>query len=122
MPVATVRTAQGGISGFVVKNGASLELVDGNFENPVVLGTFAAPIGVAVALSVGTTQGYPSGQLYVVDGNIVYVDYAGHTVSASLFAIPNWTPRTPKHCLPLRQTPCISRSIPPLPAPLRHRQ
>ena len=30
MPVATVRTAQGGISGFVVKNGASLVLVDGN--------------------------------------------------------------------------------------------
>ena len=96
MPVATVRTAQGGISGFVVKNGASLELVDGNFENPVVLGTFAAPIGVAVALSVGTTQGYPSGQLYVVDGNIVYVDYVGHTVSASLFAIPNWTPTNAK--------------------------
>ncbi len=92
MPVATVRTAQGGISGFVVKNGASLVLVDGNFANPVVLGTFAAPIGVAVALPVGTTQGYPSGQLYVVDGHIVYVDYAGHTVSAPLFAIPNWTP------------------------------
>lgn len=96
MPVATVRTAQGGISGFVVKNSTSLVLVDGNFENPVVLGTFAAPIGVAVALPVGTTQGYPSGQLYVVDGNIVYVDYVGHTVSASLFAIPNWTPTNAK--------------------------
>jgi hypothetical protein len=96
MPVATERTAQGGIAGFVVKNGASLVLVDGNFENPVVLGTFAAPIGVAVALPVGTTQGYPSGQLYVVDGNIVYVDYVGHTVSSSLFAIPNWTPTNAK--------------------------
>jgi hypothetical protein len=96
MPVATVRTAQGGISGFVVKSGASLMLVDGNFENPVALGTFAAPIGVAVALPVGTTQGYPSGQLYVVDGNIVYVDYVGHTVSSSLFAIPNWTPTNAK--------------------------
>lgn len=96
MPVATVRTAQGGISGFVVKSGASLVLVDGNFENPVVLGTFAASIGVAVALPVGTTQGYPSGQLYVVDGNIVYVDYVGHTVSSSLFAIPNWTPTNAK--------------------------
>ncbi|MGD0502274.1 MAG: hypothetical protein ABSD02_06005 [Steroidobacteraceae bacterium] len=96
MPVATVRTAQGGISGFVVKNGASLVLVDGNFANPIVLGTFAAPIGVAVALPVGTTQGYPSGQLYVVDGNIVYVDYVGHTVSSSLFAIPNWTPTNAK--------------------------
>jgi len=96
MPVATVRTAQGGISGFVVKNGASLVLVDGSFENPVALGTFAAPIGVAVALPVGTTQGYPSGQLYVVDGNIVYVDYVGHTVSSPLFAIPNWTPTNAK--------------------------
>jgi hypothetical protein len=96
MPVATVRTAQGGISGFVVKNGASLVLVDSNFENPVVLGTFTAPIGAAVALPVGTTQGYPSGQLYVVDGNIVYVDYVGHTVSSSLFAIPNWIPTNPK--------------------------
>jgi hypothetical protein len=92
MPVATVRTAQGGISGFVIKSGANLTLVDGNFANPVVLGTFAAPIGVAVALPVGTTQGYPTGQLYVVDGNIVYVDYVAHSVSPSLFTIPNWLP------------------------------
>jgi len=92
MPVATVRTAQGGIAGFVVKSGADLTLVDGNFANPVVLGTFASPIGVAVALPVGTTQGYPTGQLYVVDGNIVYVNYAAHSVSPTLFTIPNWSP------------------------------
>ena len=92
MPVATVRTAQGGISGFVVKSGANLMLVDGNFANPTVLGTFSAPIGVAVALPVGTTQGYPTGQLYVVDGNIIYVDYVGQTVSAPRFTIPNWQP------------------------------
>jgi len=92
MPLATVRTALGGISGFVIKSGASLVLVDGNFANPVVLGTLAAPIGVAVALPVGTTQGYPSGQLYVVDGNIVHVDYAAGTVSTALFTIPNWAP------------------------------
>lgn len=110
MPVATVRTAQGGISGFVVKSGASLVLVDGNFENPVVLGTFAASIGVAVALPVGTTQGYPSGQLYVVDGNIVYVDYVGHTVSSSLSPFLTGLPPTPRHCLPPRRTRCISRS------------
>jgi len=96
MPVATVRTAQGGIAGFVIKSGANLVLTDGNLANPVVLGTFAAPIGVAVALPVGTTQGYPSGQLYVIDGNIVYVDYAAHTISASLFTIPNWTPTNEK--------------------------
>jgi hypothetical protein len=92
MPVTTVRTALGGISGFVAKSGANLVLVDGNFANPVVLGTFAAPIGVAAALPVGTAQGYPTGQLFVVDGNIVFVDYVAHTTSAPLFSIPNWTP------------------------------
>jgi hypothetical protein len=92
MPVATVHTSQGGISGFVIKSGANLVLVDSNFANPVVLGTFAAPIGVAAALPVGTVQGYPTGQLYVVDGNIVYVDYVADTTSAPLFTIPNWSP------------------------------
>jgi len=92
MPVATVHTSQGGISGFVATSGANLVLVDSNFANPVTLGTFAAPIGVAVALPVGTVQGYPTGQLYVVDGNIVYVDYVAHTTSAALFTIPNWSP------------------------------
>jgi hypothetical protein len=91
MPVATVRTAMGGISGFVVKSGADLMLVDSNFANPIILGTFAAPIGVAVALPTGTTQGYPTGQLYVVDGNIVHVDYVAHAVSAPLYTIPNWS-------------------------------
>lgn len=92
MPLATVRTSQGGISGFIVKSGASLALVDSNFANPVTLGTFAQTINVAAALPVGTTEGYPTGQLYVVDGNIVYVDYAAQTISASLFTIPNWKP------------------------------
>ncbi|MGC1386642.1 MAG: hypothetical protein WA807_01405 [Steroidobacteraceae bacterium] len=96
MPVATVRTAQGGISGFVVKSGATLQLVDSNFANAAVLGTFAAPIGVAVALPVGTTQGYPTGQLYLVDGNIVYVNYAARTVSGTLYSIPNWIPTNPE--------------------------
>jgi hypothetical protein len=92
MPLATVRTPQGGISGFVVKSGASLALVDSNFANPVILGTFAQTINVAAALPVGTTEGYPTGQLYVVDGNIVYVNYAAQSVSAPLFTIPNWKP------------------------------
>ena len=92
MPVATVRTPSGGISGFVIKSGASLVLVDGNFANPVVLCTFTAPIGVAVALPVGTTQGYPTGQLYVVDGSIYYVNYASPSISAALTTIPGWLP------------------------------
>jgi hypothetical protein len=92
MPIATVHTPQGGISGFVAKSGANLILVDSNFANPVVLGTFAATINVAAALPVGTVQGYPTGQLFVVDGNIVFVDYAAQTISPALFTIPNWTP------------------------------
>jgi hypothetical protein len=92
MPVATVHNASGGITGFVITSGANLVLVNSSFSDPVTLGTFAATIGVAVALPVGTTQGYPTGQLYVVDGNIVYVNYTAQTVSASLYSIPNWTP------------------------------
>jgi hypothetical protein len=44
IPAATVRTWQGGISGFVIKSGANLEQVDSNFSNAIVLGTFNAPI------------------------------------------------------------------------------
>jgi hypothetical protein len=95
MPIATVRTSLGGISGFVVKNGAELVLVDFNFANPIPLGTFSSPINVAEALPVGTTTGYPTGQLFVVDGNIVYVDYMTHTVSSALYSIPKWTPTSP---------------------------
>lgn len=32
----------------------------------------------------------------MVDGNIVYVDYVAHTVSASLYTIPNWLPTNPE--------------------------
>ena len=92
MPIATVHTAQGGISGFVAKSGANLVLLDVNAANPVVIGTFPAVIGVAAALPVGTVQGYPTGELFVVDGNIVYVNYATQSTSATLFTIPNWTP------------------------------
>lgn len=92
MPVATVRSATGGITGFVIKSGAQLVEVDDNFANPVTLGTFASPIGVAVALPPGTTQGYPTAQLFLVDGNIVRVNYASPSTSAPLFTIPGWTP------------------------------
>lgn len=92
MPVVAVHNATGGLTGFVVKSGATLILVDSNFANPVTLGTFPAAIGVAVAVPVGTVQGYPTGQLFVVDGNVVYVNYATPSVSAPLFTIPNWLP------------------------------
>ena len=92
MPVVAVHNSNGGITGFVIKNGWSLSLVDSNFANSVILGTFTAPIGVAVALPVGTVQGYSTGQLFVVDGNIVYVNYTSHSISAPLFTVPNWLP------------------------------
>lgn len=92
MPVATVRSASGGITGFVIKSGAQLVLVDDNFANPVTLGTFASPIGVAIALPVGSTQGYPGSQLFLVDGNIVSVNYASPSTSAPLLTIAGWTP------------------------------
>ena len=92
MPIATVHSATGSITGFVIKSGAQLVMVDDNFANPVVLGTFASTIGVAVALPVGTTQGYPTAQLFLVDGNVVRVNYATTSTSAALFTIPGWTP------------------------------
>ena len=67
MPIATVHSATGSITGFVIKSGAQLVMVDNNFANPVVLGTFASTIGVAIALPVGTTQGYPTAQLFLVE-------------------------------------------------------
>lgn len=91
MPVTSVYNATGGITGFVITSGANLVMVDSNFANPATLGTFAATISVAVALPVGSTQGYPTGQLYVVDGDIVYVNYTAQTVSKSLYSIPKWT-------------------------------
>ena len=92
MPVATVHSATGSITGFVIKSGTQLVMVDNTFANPVVLGTFAGTIGVAIALPVGTTQGYPTGQLFLVDGNVVHVNYASPALSATLFTIPGWTP------------------------------
>ncbi len=91
MPIATVRSASGGITGFVIKSGTQLALVDKNFANPVTLGTFGATVGVAIALPVGTTQGYPTSQLFLVDGNIVSVNYATPGISTPLLTIPGWT-------------------------------
>jgi hypothetical protein len=43
------------------------------------------------ALPTGQVSGYETGRLFVVDGNIVYIDYAAKTVSDPLFTIPGWT-------------------------------
>jgi hypothetical protein len=94
MPAAAVYSAAGALTGFVAKQGANLVLLDVNAANPVVLGTFAAPIAVATALPSASPTGLPTGSLFVVDGNIVYVNYANQSVSAPLFTIPNWTVHT----------------------------
>src|SRR5262249_7838818 len=69
----------------------SLIIEDPSLANPVTLGTFPATITVASPMPNGLVTGYATGRLFDVDGNIVFVDYVAHTVSASLFAIPNWT-------------------------------
>jgi hypothetical protein len=91
MPAATVQDATGALTGFIAKSGASLVLTDSNLANPVTVGVFASTVGVASALPIGLASGYPTGRLFVVDGNIVYVNYAAATTSAPLFTIPNWT-------------------------------
>jgi hypothetical protein len=94
MPAAVVYSPAGAITGFVAKQGASLVLLDVNGANPVILGSFGAPITVATALPSAAPNGLPTGNLFVVDGNIVFVNYANRSVSAPLFTIPNWTAQT----------------------------
>lgn len=91
MPSAAVHDQTGAITGFVAKSGASLLLYDANFANPVTLGTFGATIQVATVLPLGTTQGFVTGQLFEVDGNIVYVNYATPSISPTLFTVPGET-------------------------------
>lgn len=91
MPAAVVHDPNtGAITGFVVNEGAALTQYDSNFQNRVVLETPATPIGVAYPL--GTAQFTGTGRLFVVDGDIVYLNYGNGSVSAPLFSIPNWTP------------------------------
>ncbi|MBV8182149.1 MAG: hypothetical protein JO045_25840, partial [Mycobacterium sp.] len=95
MPITGVASQLGGIMGFVAKSGASLLLYDANFANPVLLGTFPSAIGVATPLPSGLVQGSPTGQLYVVDGSIYFVNYASPSITGPLFALPTWTPTVP---------------------------
>jgi len=91
MPQTAVYSSGGAVTGYIAKSGADLVELDANLANPVTVGSFGAAIGVASPLPIGLESGYPTGRLFDVDGNIVYVDYVNHTTSASLFAIPNWT-------------------------------
>ncbi len=91
MPAATYFSAGGAITGFVGKSGNTIVLTDANVATPATLATYASPIGVLDALPVGAVSGYETNRLFVVDGDIVSIDYANKTVSDSLFTIPNWT-------------------------------
>lgn len=90
MPLAVVHDpTSGAIVGFIVNEGTALTEYDQNFQNRTVLLTPSTPIGTAYMLA---NRGVIStGALFVLDGNIVYVDYAHKTVSASLFTVPNWS-------------------------------
>ena len=90
MPAAVAHDPNtGAISGFVVNEGTALTFYDSNFQNRVVLETPTTPIGVAYPL--GTTYVTATGRLFVLDGNIVYVNYGTQSVSPTLFTIPNWS-------------------------------
>jgi hypothetical protein len=65
MPVATVHSATGSITGFVIKSGAQLVMVDNTFANPVVLGTFAGPVGVAIACPSVPPRGIRPGSCFL---------------------------------------------------------
>jgi hypothetical protein len=91
MPAAVIHDpVSGAITGFIVNEGTALTSYDSNFQNRTVLYTPATPISVAYTLAtsgVGATGG-----LFVLDGSVVYVNYAQQSVSASLFTVPNWNP------------------------------
>jgi hypothetical protein len=88
-PIAPVHDPNtGALTGFVVNEGTALTLYDMNFQNRVVLETSTAPIAAAYPL--GTAQFTAGGRLFVINDNIVYVNYGSQSVSAPLFTVPNW--------------------------------
>jgi hypothetical protein len=92
MPMAIVHDqTTGAITGFIVNEGTALTMYDENFQNRTVLFTPTTSIGVAYTLATAGV-GSKGGGLFVLDGDIVYVDYVQKTVSASLFTVPNWDP------------------------------
>jgi len=95
MPAATTYDpSTGAVWNYIAKMGTDLVALDPNGALQGSLATFAAPIQVLLALPNSTANGLPAGGLFVVDGDIVHVDYASGAVSAALFTIPNWTAQT----------------------------
>ncbi len=90
MPTAVIHDpTSGAITGFIVNEGTALTEYDQNFQNRTVLYTPTSTINVAYTLA--TSGVSATGGLFVLDGNIVYVNYASNTVSSSLFTVPNWS-------------------------------
>jgi len=95
MPAATTyNPGTGAVWNYIAKVGTDLVALDPNGALQGSLATFAAPIQVLTALPNSNANGLPSGGLFVVDGDIVHVDYASGAVTGSLFTIPHWTPTT----------------------------
>jgi hypothetical protein len=91
MPMAVVHDPHSGaITGFVVNEGTAVTMYDENFANRTVIYTPAAAISVAYSLA--TSGVSATGGLFVLDGNIVYIDYVQGSVSAPLFTVSNWDP------------------------------
>jgi hypothetical protein len=92
MPHATIYGSDGSIQGFIAKSGQTIVKLDANAATPTTLASYGAPVQVLDAMPTGQVSGFETGRLFVVDGNIVHIDYASGAVTASLFAIPGWTP------------------------------
>jgi hypothetical protein len=91
MPMAVVHDPNSGaITGFIVNEGTAVTLYDQNFANRTVL--YTPSTAISVAYNLATSGVSATGGLFVLDGSIVYIDYAQHSVSASLFSVPNWNP------------------------------
>jgi hypothetical protein len=91
MPMAVVHDPNSGaITGFVVNEGTAITMYDANFANRTVMYTPSTAISVAYSLANSGVSA--TGGLFVLDGNIVYIDYTQKSVSAALFTVPNWDP------------------------------
>jgi hypothetical protein len=93
MPMAVVHDPNSGaITGFVVNEGTAITMYDQNFANRTVI--YTPTTAISVAYSLATSGVSATGGLFVLDGNIVYIDYTQGSVSAPLFTVPNWEPTT----------------------------
>jgi hypothetical protein len=91
MPMAVVHDPNSGaITGFVVNEGTVLTMYDQNFANRTVI--YTPNTALSVAYSLANSGVSATGGLFVLDGNIVYIDYVQKSASAPLFTVPNWDP------------------------------